>query len=553
MIKEVKEVKIPYIIPELRKTQPIGKKTQLPTATERHQNRSYGIPKNNDLTVKGSPMTEEQRANANAVLDTGVSLLIPLNDAIVRKCLVLSMMCVIQESTLHNLLPAHNPGTAFNQDSVGLFQQRPSQGWPGSRDIPRDATAFFNALRPAVMNNPNSQYYALIQEVQRSGYPTAYAQWRTEAERIVTAYGFVDGSVADLNAQFHVDTGGNGDYEFYRGIRPTTKKTQWGRESSWDCIQRLANEVNWRAFFVSGYFYWVSDADLLKSQPIAIIDEDSTGILSIDGSYSEGTKSASVTVTCFASRWAAPPGSVVQLKNMGPWNGRWLVNDIKRSLFDPQATITLKKREPRLPEPVGTNVTSAGSTFTGTPPSLDPSQTTGPTAGAPVGDAGTLAAALLLKLGNGWHDDNGRGAAQMRKVAAGIQLDGAAGPVFMDPGPIRVVLWLINQGYTIGTYAWCEDHSNDGLAGHTGGKAVDISSINGNAINQLTDKVHQLVLEVDKLLHGATGELAPRQLITGGYGNRRDLEISNYSIPSADTFYGYETMQEHTNHIHVGY
>lgn len=551
MIREVKEEKIPFIIPELTKVQPIGKASLLVDSTTRQAARAYGLGKTNDLTVKGQPMTEIQRRNAQAVLDTGASSLVPLKDSVVKKCLVMSMMCVIQESTLINLKPALDPTRAFQADSVGLFQQRRSQGWPATRDIPTDAAEFFKRLRVEVQKNPNEQYWAAIQNVQISGSPTAYSAWRTEAERIVTAYGFIDGSSASFNNQYAAQTSG-GDYEFYRGVPPTAKRAAWGKESSWDCIQRLAGEVNWRAFFVSGVFYYISEDDLLKSVPIATIDEDSDGIISIDGNYDEGKKTASLTVQCFMGRWAAPPGSIVQVKNMGPWNGRWIVNDISRSAFSPEGSITLKKKMPRLPEPAGSNLVKSGQsqTWSGTDLSSKP-DTSAASPGVPIGNAQILAQKMLLAYDLGrWRDDNGKGVAQMRKVAAGLQLNGAAGAVYMDAGPIRAVLWLINQGYKVGTYAWCEDHFNDGQDGHAGGKAVDISSINGVAINENTEKCRKLTLKIAKLLQ--TGPLVPRQLICGGYGNHRDLEISNCSLPSSDSFYGATTMQQHTNHIHSG-
>ena len=104
----------------------------------------------------------------------------------------------------------------------------------------------------------------------------------------------------------------------------------------------------------------------------------------IDGDYDENKKSATVTVTIEMSRWTAPPGSVVALKNMGVWNGRWLVNDVTRSLFSRTGTITLKKPMPVLPEPSTSNIVSTSTTastqsWTGstTPdPTNDPSQRT---------------------------------------------------------------------------------------------------------------------------------------------------------------------------------
>jgi murein DD-endopeptidase MepM/ murein hydrolase activator NlpD len=155
---------------------------------------------------------------------------------------------------------------------------------------------------------------------------------------------------------------GTATYEFYRGLPPSSKIRKqkfggkWGPENSWDCIQRLAQEVQWRAFFVSGVFYFIAEDKLYKSQPIAMLSEDADGIESIDGDYDEGKKTATLTVKCRMGRWAAPPGSVVGIQNMGPWNGRWLVNDVERSAFDDLGTITLKKPLPRLPEPSGSNL-----------------------------------------------------------------------------------------------------------------------------------------------------------------------------------------------------
>jgi murein DD-endopeptidase MepM/ murein hydrolase activator NlpD len=281
-----------------------------------------------------------------------------------RKALVMAMMCVIQESTMRNLIGG-------DLDSVGAFQQRASQGWPASRNVAEDAQAFYEHLMNYLSAHPGAQYWAAVQAVQLSANGQLYAQWRTEAERTVATYGVLDGTVAAANSQFST-VSDTGDYEFYRGVPPTKKQTAWGKESSWDCITRLAQEVNWRAFFVSGKFYFISEDDLLKSSPIAVISEDTPGVEAIDGTYTEGTKSATCTVTCRASKWAAPPGSVVQLKDMGPWNGRWLVNDISRSVFDTRTTITLKKKQPRLPEPSGSNLPgSTSATWTGAPAAID--------------------------------------------------------------------------------------------------------------------------------------------------------------------------------------
>jgi len=359
MIKEVKETKIRYVIPELHKQQPIDSGTKQPPTQFNQNQRGFGIPKWSNVTVKGERMKEFQRKNANDVLNAGIPR--------VRKMLVCAIMCAIQESSITNLgqpkFGAYNYLSALpERNPVGVFQQIKYYGWPATRDVTTDATAFYDKLGKIFAQWPNMSYSDAVESVQHSGDASKYAQWRIEAERIVTAYGYPPyGKSAPANSQWQANVGTT-VYEFYRGLPPTSKINKqkydgrWGPENSWDCMYRLANEVQWRRFFVSGVFYFISEDDLFKSQPIATIDEDSDGIDAIDGDYDEGKKTATLTVKCQMGRWAAPPGSVIQIRNMGPWNGRWLVNDVERSAFDPNGTITLKKPLPRLPEPSASNL-----------------------------------------------------------------------------------------------------------------------------------------------------------------------------------------------------
>ena len=92
--------------------------------------------------------------------------------------------------------------------------------------------------------------------------------------------------------------------------------------------------MNWRAFFVSGTFYYISEDDLLKQQPAFTMNEWTDGIINVDGNFYEHKDSATLTVTADVGRWIVPPGRLVVVTDMGPWDGRWLVSDFERSLFD---------------------------------------------------------------------------------------------------------------------------------------------------------------------------------------------------------------------------
>ena len=167
------------------------------------------------------------------------------------------------------------------------------------------------------------------------------------------------------------------------------------------------------------------------------------------------------------------------------------------------------------------------------------------------GDAAAAAKRLLELAATGkYHADNPGDMADIEATAAGKAVHSHSGHfVHVDPRVMQVLLHLIDLGHTIGTFAICSDHSFDSEHGHSGGFAVDISTVDGHAVASSSSR--EAVLVVDNELRHA-GMLTPRQLITGGCGNVAVSEIAALCIPSAG-FYGAATMSEHCNHIHVGY
>jgi cell wall-associated NlpC family hydrolase len=380
MLIEPKELKIRYYIPELTTVQPIsdvgptdilvtasGKpispKVDPPTADATARTPGISIPAAKGLTVKGAPATVEQLNNANTILQVGAAM------ELRRKILVCSIMTAIDESDLKNL--GLNPD---GSGSIGIFQQIKKWGWPASGVVATDAAAFFQHAQAADVKNPNLTYNDLCQTVQNSATPTAYGKFYDDANAIVNNFGVHGGDNAyapaasvDNNQQATASVtvaDASGGYFFTRG-----QITQNGSgqnilqpENSWQCITRLAQEVNWRAFCVSGVVYFISDADLMAAFPYMTISEDSQGIDWIDYNYDEGKRVATVSITAHLSRWSAPPGSVVKVFDMGIPNGLWLVNQVDRSLYDTIATISLKKVQPVLPEPTtGSSGTAAGA------------------------------------------------------------------------------------------------------------------------------------------------------------------------------------------------
>jgi hypothetical protein len=94
----------------------------------------------------------------------------------------IAMATVYQETGIRNL--DHG-----DRDSVGLFQQRPSQGWGTEKQLmdPYYATTkFYNAL-VRVRDWQTREITEVAQAVQRSAYPDAYADHEDDARVLASA------------------------------------------------------------------------------------------------------------------------------------------------------------------------------------------------------------------------------------------------------------------------------------------------------------------------------------------------------------------------------
>lgn len=130
-------------------------------------------------------LNSDQLANAATIIGVGKSMGATTMD------LIVSIMTAMQESTLKNI----NWG---DRDSVGLFQQRPSQGWGTVEQImnPRYAARKFFESLLAMKNRSKLPLWEQAQRVQRSAFPMAYAKWEQMARAVVGGTGF---TVGDMN------------------------------------------------------------------------------------------------------------------------------------------------------------------------------------------------------------------------------------------------------------------------------------------------------------------------------------------------------------------
>lgn len=122
----------------------------------------------------GTGWSAEQKRNAAIIISVGQEM------GMSRRDITIGLMTAMQESSLKNL----NYG---DRDSLGLFQQRPSQGW-GSREQVTDpqyaSRKFFSELKK-VDGRKRMSLTEAAQAVQRSAYPDAYAKWEHDAQALL--------------------------------------------------------------------------------------------------------------------------------------------------------------------------------------------------------------------------------------------------------------------------------------------------------------------------------------------------------------------------------
>jgi hypothetical protein len=121
-----------------------------------------------------------QVADAAIIVAAGAALGVPIRGW------VIAVATAMQESSLHNY---GNLGANNDHDSLGLFQQRPSQGWGTPAQImdPVHASTSFYQHLLQVNRWQTLPLTVAAQAVQRSAFPDAYAKWEKPADDLVAA------------------------------------------------------------------------------------------------------------------------------------------------------------------------------------------------------------------------------------------------------------------------------------------------------------------------------------------------------------------------------
>jgi hypothetical protein len=121
-------------------------------------------------------LTPEQAANVEVIAAVARERDLP------DRAVVIALATAQQESRLRNL-------SYGDRDSLGLFQQRPSQGW-GTPEQVQDPAYAAGEFYERLVDVPRWQTRRLTeaaQAVQRSGFPELYQQWEPMARALTRA------------------------------------------------------------------------------------------------------------------------------------------------------------------------------------------------------------------------------------------------------------------------------------------------------------------------------------------------------------------------------
>ena len=123
-------------------------------------------------------LTAEQVQNAKTMITVGRNMGVPARGWVV------AVATSLQESKLRNY---GHLGARNDHDSLGLFQQRPSQGWgtPAQVTDPEYASRKFYAKLLTIPNWQQKRVTEAAQAVQRSAFPNAYQKWESLATHLV--------------------------------------------------------------------------------------------------------------------------------------------------------------------------------------------------------------------------------------------------------------------------------------------------------------------------------------------------------------------------------
>ncbi len=131
-----------------------------------------------EVTIGAHRYTLDREQVSNALVITAAASELGM----AHHAVTVAIAAGLQESGLHNV--DHG-----DRDSIGIFQQRPSQGWGTPSELlqPGYAARAFLSRLAQIGGWESLPVTVAAQRVQRSATPNAYASWEAEARTIAQA------------------------------------------------------------------------------------------------------------------------------------------------------------------------------------------------------------------------------------------------------------------------------------------------------------------------------------------------------------------------------
>ena len=322
------------------------------------------------VTVKGSPITKSQADVATTILGVGTQHNAP------HVALVASMYAAMGETSLGADNYKVNNGAGY----WGVLQGSVSS-WPNPNDIAGQAQAFFTGKGPqgqtdfhtgainfAKQGMSNPAEIAIKVEVPSIWPNDAYAkewsggalQGTNEARAIVTAYsnGGVPDAAAASSGQNNAASNGLGDMMVGAPGAPN--------EDYWTAINRMSMAAYWYVFSDAETLYLADGIELMQQDAAASVARlDDARVVNHLSYHWDNTafnysthhpRHARLARRTTLSKVTSPvegnlnlvcpidmirAGDVTEMSQCGPGDGRWLVGNSRRSIFQIYSELTL--------------------------------------------------------------------------------------------------------------------------------------------------------------------------------------------------------------------
>lgn len=329
--------RVPTHIPELHKPQPVTAPPKTFTATttkEKRDSGGKGVDKHAHLTAKGKPLNAQQVADLETALDIASRVQAP------KLAIEAMLVAGIGESGFDRHAVEHVYGThkGIWQSNVIPPDNVAGQAWhflKGGQSFLTGGAIHLAQTQPHL----SAGAIALKTEISDASGASFYDRYIGEAHKMMRAYS--GGKLAtSVNTSLEVTV--EKPYAFARGKD----------ENSWDAIQRLAEEVQWRAFIRKGVLWYVSEDYLFSQAPqLHLVERRTVDEITFDVDIGARNLVAELQAIAQAKAFTVLPGMVATVEGQGPADGRWIAYTAERPLHDPQVTLTFHKRIPAKPEP----------------------------------------------------------------------------------------------------------------------------------------------------------------------------------------------------------